>query len=439
MWASRFLKDRRARASAKQTATAIASAPTSRVESSANSQAFSVAVAELIDNLDFVFAQLDDEEEQGDLLRFHLLRLAKEISKDQTLMQTHSDPDLIQLLVSACRCACSVYNAKIQPGDNLMPVISRTPSAMGKVKATSIWKADATKTLFASIRGTASKADHMVNFNRDREDAGPTFTFPESSTDIAVHGGFLACANALLPWLTQEIIRQVELDDSLRHVVFTGHSAGGAVAAIVFLHFVCHCPDQLSNVDFSLVTFGSPPVTSIDITKQAQRLSRTKHIMAVVNEYDLVPRIDQTYIASIISLYRSAYETSLADPTGVVSVGKTNAQDSSGSQWELPAPDFHVVGDIVVLRAKLNLGELSSAGEGDDVVDAVPTPSLDMIQVSSSDFNRLVFFDISVHKRRIYLDRLEKILRGRITGASKEEDATMVHLATAAVEQDAPA
>lgn len=44
--------------------------------------------------------------------------------------------------------------------------------------------------------------------------------------------------------MMQEIIRQAQLDPSMRHVVFTGHSAGGAVAAIVFLHFICRDDDE---------------------------------------------------------------------------------------------------------------------------------------------------------------------------------------------------
>ncbi len=61
MWASKFLKGRNARAITKTSITAAASAPTSQAEFSANSQAFSVAVTELLECLDFVLDQLDDQ------------------------------------------------------------------------------------------------------------------------------------------------------------------------------------------------------------------------------------------------------------------------------------------------------------------------------------------------------------------------------------------
>ncbi|RBR05779.1 hypothetical protein FVER53590_29635 [Fusarium verticillioides] len=81
MWASKFLKGRNARLITKTSVAAAASAPTSQADFSANSQAFSVAVTELLECLDFVLDQLDDQGEHGDLLQFHLSRLAKEISK----------------------------------------------------------------------------------------------------------------------------------------------------------------------------------------------------------------------------------------------------------------------------------------------------------------------------------------------------------------------
>lgn len=61
MWASKFLKGRNARSITKTSMAAAASAPTSQAEFSANSQAFSVAVTELLECLDFVFDQLDDQ------------------------------------------------------------------------------------------------------------------------------------------------------------------------------------------------------------------------------------------------------------------------------------------------------------------------------------------------------------------------------------------
>jgi hypothetical protein len=61
MWASKLLKGRNARSVTKQSVATAASAPTSKADFSANSQAFSVAVTELLECLDFVLDQLDDQ------------------------------------------------------------------------------------------------------------------------------------------------------------------------------------------------------------------------------------------------------------------------------------------------------------------------------------------------------------------------------------------
>ncbi|QGI59856.1 hypothetical protein CEK27_003827 [Fusarium fujikuroi] len=428
MWASKFLKGRNARAITKTSITAAASAPTSQAEFSANSQAFSVAVTELLECLDFVLDQLDDQGkysfpayelgEHGDLLQFHLSRLAKEISKyenskvdEQTSQPWTGDRDLLELLLAACRCACSVYKPDVHPGGDLVPVISRTPSITGTVKATSIWKSEDTNTLFVSIRGTSCKTDHLVNFNKKQKDAGSVFAFPGTNEQIHAHSGFLACAATLLPWLTEEITRQVTADKSLKDVVFTGHSAGGAVAAMVFLHFVCHCPSELSNAKFSLVTFGAPPITSKNVTELTQALPQTRHIYAVVNEHDLVPRVDQGYITSIIMLYRSAYGLPLSDFNNTTFMNNTQAGRNQDIIWKLPPPDFYVAGNVIVLRAKLDHKALQSTSRQASTDCTTPPQKLDILLVSPIEFCKLLFFEISVHKRKIYLNRLERLVQ----------------------------
>ncbi|KAF5626698.1 uncharacterized protein FTJAE_9555 [Fusarium tjaetaba] len=336
MWASKFLKGRNTRAITKTSIAAAASAPTSQAEFSANSQAFSVAMTELLECLDFVLDQLDDQGEHGDLLQFHLSRLAKEISKyeNSKVNEQASQP--------WTGCACSVYKPDIHPGGDLVPVISRTPSITGTVKATSIWKSEDTNTLRTLPQFSCLEA------------------LPGIKEQIYAHSGFLACAATLLPWLTEEIIRQITVDEGLKDIVFTGHSAGGAVAAMVFLHFVCHCPSELSNAKFSLITFGAPPVTSTNITELARSLPQTRHIYAVVNEHDLVPRVDQSYITSIISLYRAAYGLPLSDFNNTTFTNNPQADGNKDAVWKLPPPDFYVVGNVIVLRAKLDYDALQS-------------------------------------------------------------------------------
>jgi hypothetical protein len=48
----------------------------------------------------------------------------------------------------------------------------------------------------------------------------------------------------------EEITRQVELDTELSEVILTGHSAGGAVSSLIFLHLICHNPVKCELMRF---------------------------------------------------------------------------------------------------------------------------------------------------------------------------------------------
>lgn len=68
-----------------------------------------------------------------------------------------------------------VYDPVAQPGPELIPVMSRTPSMTGTTKAMSIWKFPKSQALIVSVRGSSSAADHMVNMNATPKDASSTF------------------------------------------------------------------------------------------------------------------------------------------------------------------------------------------------------------------------------------------------------------------------
>jgi putative lipase involved disintegration of autophagic bodies len=59
-----------------------------------------------------------------------------------------------------------------------------------------------------------------------------------------VHRGFLTCAKAIRSTVQEELAKQVALDQSISQIVFTGHSAGGAVSSLLFLGFAFNLPRQ---------------------------------------------------------------------------------------------------------------------------------------------------------------------------------------------------
>lgn len=87
----------------------------------------------------------------------------------------------------------------------------------------------------------------------------------------------------------------------------------------------------------------------------------------------------------------------------------TQAGRNQDTIWKLPPPDFYVVGNVIVLRAKLDHKALQSTSSQTD--STTPPQKLDIIQVSPIEFCKLLFFEISVHKRKIYLNRLERLVQ----------------------------
>lgn len=62
---------------------------------------------------------------------------------------------------------------------------------------------------------------------------------PENSTTLEAHSGFLNSAKALDKTVSQRINMYIrENASNYSHVLFTGHSAGGAVASLLFLRYL---------------------------------------------------------------------------------------------------------------------------------------------------------------------------------------------------------
>ncbi|KAI9158138.1 Lipase class 3 [Paramyrothecium foliicola] len=443
MWRSKFLRSRAARATVRPVVAASADTPafaSPTLPPSENLRATSAAVAELVEGLDFVFDQVNYEEEPGDLLQLHLERLMDEASKycnssvradvgeewkcpegSFTHKLVLSSSETAQLLLAACQCSSLVYDPMAQPGHDLRPVMSRAPSATGTEKAFSIWKMDSTKTLIVSVRGTASVADHMVNLNADPKRTSPLFELSNTPIPVLAHGGFMTCAKVLLPLLLDEIGRQVELDPKLSTVVLTGHSAGGAVSSLLFLHLMSRTPAKFASLKISLVTFGSAPVISSDLTEAIAKHSNVGFALAFVNEYDIVPRADRLYIRSLVNLYRSRYglpSVAAGVRTGkdsdlVLSEPSSPATSSSDQQssilrenWDLPSPTYQVIGEIVVLQLRVSRASTSHDESG---TRALPSANVRATKITHTEFGGLLFCDLGVHKRKTYLQRMEML------------------------------
>lgn len=127
---------------------------------------------------------------------------------------------------------------------DLRPCHAIKPSLDGTIKSTvmtivepsgsSVQPATRYPLLVVAIRGSGSVVDHMVNLN-----ISPRSTEGFISPELDAHAGFLAGAMALESEITRTI-EQAFHASGIKEVLFAGHSAGAAVASILFMHYRVH-------------------------------------------------------------------------------------------------------------------------------------------------------------------------------------------------------
>ncbi|KAF8459250.1 Alpha/Beta hydrolase protein, partial [Kalaharituber pfeilii] len=273
--------------------------------------------------------------------------------------------------------------------------------------------------LVIAVKGSRSAVDWMVNSNGTPRSVGdfcnlshllpPTRSATKHPDPVKAHSGFLHCAHALLPQVRQELHKLIK-EFNTHNVLFTGHSAGGAVASLLFTHFLSISHRDYKNIKFSLVTFGAPPVTSPDITPLLLRSKVHRGtFLAICNEYDPVPRADSEYIRSLLDLHRSAYglpplpEPNKATSSTAISqcMDSIRRRVTSTGEWILPTPVLHPLGRLIILKDR------NADGDGMDLYT---------YEVKGERFEKLLFVKVAAHRRGVYLENVERVRKGSING-----------------------
>ncbi|CCD12505.1 unnamed protein product [Trypanosoma congolense IL3000] len=166
--------------------------------------------------------------------------------------------------------------------------------ASGKVKLISFPGAHDSRTAAISMRfaqvircgwavqDVAGSGDDMGNRD-DKEGRAACY----SALQYSVHGGFVHEAEEVIP----EIQRIVE--DALKHgyrLVLSGHSLGGAVAALVTLRLLHTNPD-LPEHKLKCFTFGAPLVGDDQLTKLVKEFGLSTRFQHVVHLCDIIPQL----------------------------------------------------------------------------------------------------------------------------------------------------
>lgn len=322
---------------------------------------------------------------------------------------------------------------------------------------------DYMNTIVFAIRGTATFKDWAVNLNTaPTSPAGflvrRTVLFVSRGAGRVVetnqrqddpgnlcHAGFLSVARKMVAPVARRLRQLLEEDPGRASysLLITGHSAGGAVAALLYSHMLATSKSAESELNIvagcfkriHCITFGTPPVslmplaTPDDYGRRPQL--RKSLFFSFVNEGDPVPRADKAYVKSLLELLVAPPPKTQAGKTEAVDAGgrKSRKGDkgaksqptpasgsktrSSGPVWKVPPSTLSCAGRIVVLRSgdpKARFGRRKTTVE-ERLQEGV------VAQIATDEQLRgVIWGDPVSHMMRLYAGRIETLAVGAVTG-----------------------
>ena len=156
-----------------------------------------------------------------------------------------------------------------------------------------------------AIRGSQTFMDWAVNLNSAPVSPGDFLDDPGN----LCHHGFLSVARKMIKPVAARLRSLLEEDPSRStcSLLMTGHSAGGAVASLLYAHMLALDVQSELNLltgcfkRIHCLTFGSPPISLLPLGKPPILRHKKSLFMSFINEGDPVPRADKAYV-SVFSL-----------------------------------------------------------------------------------------------------------------------------------------
>ncbi|KAL2268908.1 hypothetical protein VTJ83DRAFT_3754 [Remersonia thermophila] len=321
---------------------------------------------------------------------------------------------------------------------------------------------DYMNTIVFAIRGTATFMDWAVNL-----DTTPTSPrgFLDDHNNLC-HAGFLSVARNMVGPVARRLRQLLEEDPgrASHSLLITGHSAGGAIAALLYAHMLAATPEAESELTavagcfkrVHCVTFGAPPVSVKPIVKPADEEGRRPQLrksvfLAFVNEGDPVTRADRGYVRSLLELFAAPAPKSKPVATSVVKMpeskrsrkpssstmtmttttaekakAKAKAKPSSPPSpsssspeptkkptWPVPDCTLSLAGRIVVLRSG-DPGRVKTAKKSRTVEERLGEGAIAQV-VTDAQLRGVLWGDPVAHMMRLYAGRVELLAVGAVT------------------------
>jgi hypothetical protein len=297
---------------------------------------------------------------------------------------------------------------------------------------------DDMNTIVFAIRGSQTFMDWAVNYN-----SAPTS--PEGFLDDPsnfCHAGFLYVARKMVKPVANRLRVLLEENPSRSNcsLLITGHSAGGAVAALLYAHMMSKSVDsELSYLTeffkrVHCVTFGAPPISRWPLRKSEDKRHKKSLFYSFINEGDPIPRADKSFFKSLLKLYTTPAPSASALGQTIASMSKLNLSSppsssppksrlrllsrpsksslqttntnaststtSSGIEWPIPPCELSPAGRLIVLRQ-------TPGSRREDDVEAV-TVQEDMLR-------KVMYGDPLKHQMHVYKKRIDEVATKAVT------------------------
>ena len=312
---------------------------------------------------------------------------------------------------------------------------------------------DNANTIVFAIRGTTTMMDWANNIKEKP-------TSPEGFLDDTgnlCHGGFLAIARKMIKVVFDQLRQMLAAHParSTYSIIFTGHSAGGAIAALLYMHTLALAPEAESELNtlagyfqrVHCIIFGAPPVSLVPLLKPERPELEESLFLSFLNEGDPVARGETVYLKSLLEFF--------ASPAPVSASSRSQSRSNSQLTWEedheddgekgkkttaaelavpvpppAPLPIWKVptavlcnAGHIVVMRSREPGTLPSSSSGGRKTVTDLLAEGVTAATCREDQLRGVLFGDPMCHTMGLYAGRVEALAKG--AWAAEEPVAAM--------------
>ncbi|KAJ2903976.1 hypothetical protein MKZ38_009031 [Zalerion maritima] len=321
------------------------------------------------------------------------------------------------------------------------------------------------KAIVFAIRGTATFMDWVVNLNMAPTSPGGFLDDPGN----LCHAGFLSVARRMVGPVAARL-RQLLEEDPRRakySLIITGHSAGGAVASLLFSHMLATSSGARSELNDLIgskafrrvhcITFGTPPVSLLPLQKPDKPRLKNWLFMNFVNEGDPVARADKEYVKSLLELYSTPIpgegsgqncplakiegrKRSSSLSRGTRSLTKSRSESHFRAKrttptqeirlmptWSVPPCTLSCPGNIYVMRSgemfhnyrdkdyRVHYPQAPMRNKGKKTVEERADEGVVVQKVTDEQLRGMIWGDPVCHVMRLYTLRIETLAIGAVT------------------------